>query len=63
MVAHHVKAKVSQYVILHETRKTRSGSQMPLVASSRVVALDARNKRGLNQGRSSGLCSATELPK
>lgn len=42
-VAYHVSANVNQYVILHDTRITLSGSQMPLVASSSVEALDARS--------------------
>lgn len=41
--AYHVKANVSQYVILQDTKSVRSGNQMPLVASSSVLALDARS--------------------
>lgn len=41
--SYHVKTKVSQYVILHDTNSSRAGNQMPLAASSSVAALDARS--------------------
>ena len=43
MYAYHVSTNVSQYVILQETRMTRSGSHIPRVASSGGVALDAKS--------------------
>lgn len=45
MVLHpyQVKANVNQYVILHDTRMTLSGSHIPRVASSSVAALEARS--------------------
>jgi hypothetical protein len=41
--AYQVRANVSQYVILHETRSTRSGSQIPRDSKSSVLAPDARS--------------------
>jgi hypothetical protein len=39
----HVNVNVSQYAILHVTKTARSGSQMPLEASSSTLALEARS--------------------
>lgn len=40
---YHVKTKVSQYEILQDTSRALGGSQMPFVASSSVLALEARS--------------------
>lgn len=42
-IAHHVKAKVNQYVIRQATRRARPGSQMPLAASSSTLELEAKS--------------------
>ena|SRR2546421_3693094 len=42
-LAYHVKANVSQYVILHDTTITRSGSHIAPESPDRVRALEARS--------------------
>lgn len=38
-----VKKKVNQYIMRHDTSTALSGSHMPFVASSSVLALEARS--------------------